>query len=534
MKRMNQTVKKWFCLLLAAALMIPSLALAGTAADKTPVVYVHGESPVYATREDGTMYAPREEFADELIAEVVPELAPDFARAVLTNDYAEWSAKALEAIAPIYDPIKPNPDGTLPAGTGIRWSWSQETLAPAYNRKYNTYVFWWDLRRSPLDVADDLNDYIQAIKAKNNADKVVLASVCAGTGEAAAYLTKYGTQDVEKVIFICNSLHGFTFADLSLSGNVTICPDALYRYILEYDLLGSLDDNITSFIMATLRNMNKDASTEEIIDLVLNIYDKIGDCFIAPFIRQYMGLALGNVATVDEHFEDYVDYVFPTAELKTEYAPIIAKAEEFHNTVQKPLDDMLREIDANGVPVYFIANYGEQQVPVGELSDYVGDHLQSAYMQAFGATTSKVPETLSDKYIASQTEKGLGKYISPDKQIDASTCMFPDQTWFIKNLRHFFENDAILTVIDTIAHTDNIKVDTLEDFPQYLNCVEDFSVVEPAKAVNENDIDWASLEPAEPDGKTDFLAGTVAFFAKIVAFFNRVARFIRQLFGIAG
>ena len=528
---MKKTLQKVLSCFLAVCLMVPVLALSAAALPRTPIVYVHGESAIYATREDGTRYAPREEYADELISEVVPELAPEFAKAVLSNDYTEWSAKALEAIAPIYEPIAPHPDGTLPEDTDILWHWSPETLSP--DNRFNSYVFWWDLRRSPLDVADDLNEYIQAVKAKNNADQVVLASCCAGTCEAAAYLAKYGTGDVAKVIFACNSLHGFTFADLSLSGNVTLSGSALYRYLQEYDLLGGLDDGITSFLMATLKTLNREATADEIFDLVLKVYDKIGDCFIAPYIRQYLGIALGDVSTVDEHFEDYIDYVFPTQELKTEYAPIIAKAKEFHETVQKPLDEMLREINANGVPVYFIANYGEQAYPVGELSDYVGDQLQSAYMQSFGATTAKVPETLSDSYIAKQTEKGLDKYISPDKQIDASTCMFPDQTWFIKNLRHSYENTAIESLIDAIAHTDNITVDTLEAFPQYLNCVEDYSAVEPAKEVNANDIDWASLEPPQADEKTSFFVGVVAFFAKIVAFFSRVIRFVRRIFGIA-
>ena len=527
---MKKNLQKLLSCLLAFCLLLPVTALTAAALPKTPIVYVRGENAVYATKEDGTRYAPREEFADELIAEVVPALAPDFAKAMLSGDYTEWSAKALEAIEPIYGPVGPNPDGTLPPDTDISWHWSPATLRPT-DARYNEYDFWWDPRRAPLDVADDLNEYIQAVKQQNNVDKVVLASCCAGTGEEAAYLTKYGTQDVAKVIFLCNSLHGFGFADLSLSGNVTICGSALYRYLQEYDLLGGLDDGVTTFIMTTLKTLNVDATADEILDLFMNIYDKIGDCFIAPFLRMYLGTSLGDVATVDEHFDDYLEYVFPTEELKAEYAPIIAKATEFHETVQKPLDDMLREINANGVPVYFIANYGEQTYPVGDMSDYVGDQLQSVYMQSYGATTARVPETLSDSYIAAQTEKGLGKYISPDKQIDASTCMFPEQTWFIKNLRHSYENTAIESLIDVIAHTDDVTVDTLEAYPQFLNANESLSAVTPAQAVNANDIDWASLEPPQMNDDGNFIVSIIAFFAKIVAFLNRVIRAIKNLFG---
>lgn len=527
---MKRSMKKLLALVLTVAMLTPVLALAGTAANKTPIVYVRGENAVYATKEDGTRYAPREEFADELIAEVVPALAPEFAKAVISGDYTEWSAKALEAIEPIYGPVGPNPDGTLPADTDILWHWSPSTLRPT-DARYNEYDFWWDPRRAPLDVADDLNEYIEAVKQQNNVEKVVLASCCAGTGEAAAYLTKYGAQNVEKVIFSCNSLHGFGFADLSLSGNVTICGSALYRYLQEYDLLGGLDDGLTAFIMATLKTLNVDATADEILDLFMNVYDKIGDCFIAPFLRMYLGTSLGDVATVDEHFDDYLEYVFPTEELKAEYAPIITKAVEFHETVQKPLDDMLREINDNGTPVYFVANYGEQTYPVGDMSDYVGDQLQSVYMQSFGATTARVPETLSDSYIAKQTEKGLAGYISPDKQIDASSCMFPDQTWFIKNLRHSYENTGLFSLLDMIANTDGANVNSSEAFPQFLNANESLSEVTPAQEVNANDIDWASLEPPQMNERGDFLVSIIAFFAKIAAFLNRVIRAIKNLFG---
>ena len=247
---------------------------------------------------------------------------------------------------------------------------------------------------------------------------------------------------------------------------------------------------------------------------------------IRPFIS-----SLGSCTTDIERFDDYLDYVFPTEELKTEYAPIIAKAVEFHETVQKPLDGMLREINANGVPVYFVANYGEQTYPVGDMSDYVGDQLQSVYMQSFGATTARVPETLTDSYIAAQTEKGMGKYISPDKQIDASTCMFPDQTWFIKNLRHSYENTAVFSLLDMIANTDGATVDTSEAFPQFLNANESLSAVTPAQAVNANDIDWASLEPPQMNEKGELVMGIISFFAKIAAFLNRVIRAIKNFFG---
>jgi hypothetical protein len=69
-------------------------------------------------------------------------------------------------------------------------------------------------------------------------------------------------------------------------------------------------------------------------------------------------------------------------------------------------------------------------------SDVVSDQFASVKRSSFGATTSTVYEPLSDEYIAQREAEGKGKYISPDKMIDASTCIYPDYTWFIKGSSH--------------------------------------------------------------------------------------------------
>ena len=98
-----------------------------------------------------------------------------------------------------------------------------------------------------------------------------------------------------------------------------------------------------------------------------------------------------------------------------------------------------------------VSKYGVQMIPTCESADLVGDQIASLYRSTFGATTSTVLTTLSDEYIEKQTNAGLGKYISPDKQVDASTCFWPDNTWFIKGVTHSdwtsFENNLTYTVI---------------------------------------------------------------------------------------
>ena len=185
---MRKMIQKTLALLLTAALLLPTaFASFAFAADADlPIVCVCGETEIFAVNENGERYAPKAEFSEQLVNEAVPELIPVFAKAVATNNYTEWSEKALEAIAPIYEPIQPRPDGSLPENTGINWSWSPAAVTPA-DPRFNFYEYWWDFRLSPLEVADDLRAYLQCVTERTGQEKVVLESRCAGTAVAAAY-----------------------------------------------------------------------------------------------------------------------------------------------------------------------------------------------------------------------------------------------------------------------------------------------------------------------------------------------------------
>lgn len=103
--------------------------------------------------------------------------------------------------------------------------------------------------------------------------------------------------------------------------------------------------------------------------------------------------------------------------------------------------------------------------------------------------------TLSDEYIAQQTEKGLRKYISPDKQVDASTCLFPDSTWIIKGMTH--ENWASCNddLIYTICNYDGqFTVETSEDFPQFMVYDEENSSLLKMTAENSDVTKWNAEE----------------------------------------
>ena len=513
---MKQSMKKLLALVLTVALLLPVLATSSTAQTKTPVICVTGELPIQVYREDGSSYIPTEGPADEIMNEAIEELVPVFLKAMLTNNYDEWSRMALDKLTPIYDEIRPNPDGSLPANTGIDYRWSPQSLSdPVSCDYYYTYTF--DYRLSPLDVADDLQAFIDAVEARTGSDKVALISRCGSTSLGAAYLYKYGTGELTSLTFFSSSLLGVPYADTMLGGRVVIPGDMLYHFVACQNPLASFDERLNEFAKACLYAANENDSIDDVISLVLRVYDKVKDSFVSPFLRSYYAICPNFIATVNDSYESYRNFIFPTDELKQEYAVLLAKTDEYHYNVQQKLGELFTDARDAGVPVNFIAVYGEPSENVnGERTRLVGDELTDACYQTMGATVAFYAQTLEESYITERTAAGFGRYISPDKMIDASTCLFPDNTWFIRNMRHEFSGSDLIALFKAIAWTEDMTVFTDPAYPQYLNARPDHSGFDPAQETNPNDINPDDYKP-DMNNALGFLARIVAFYAKIIS-----------------
>ena len=119
--------------------------------------------------------------------------------------------------------------------------------------------------------------------------------------------------------------------------------------------------------------------------------------------------------------------------------------------------------------VAVIAKYNIQLAPLFKDCMKQADNLVELETASYGATCSDIGQLLPDSYINAQEKAGKGKYISPDLKVDASTCLFPDYTWFIKDLPHDVFPNSVNELIMKIFHSkEQFTVDSDEQFSQYL------------------------------------------------------------------
>ena len=107
------------------------------------------------------------------------------------------------------------------------------------------------------------------------------------------------------------------------------------------------------------------------------------------------------------------------------------------------------------------------------------------------------------------------KYISPDKKIDASTCMYPDTTWFIKDLHHNYFAPIEAPSVEIMRY--DMTVDN-DKYPQYMVNVDNASLA-PFEGTDE--------DYGKPDANmiTTFIDFVKAFTTLIIGLINGTVEF---------
>lgn len=489
-----------FILALVIAVVIPVSVMAesqGCNCGTAPVVYVRGfGGGIFKVEDDGSL---TNAFAfdgnkivpliDDIIVAVVSLIsgnAESFSKSAgaildgIMGDLAcTYGGESLSNIIP---------EDSDPANVDKHKNFTLEN--DAITRKSAEYDFEYDWRLDPMVIADDLNAYIEEVKKTTGHDKVVIKCHSEGNCIAAAYLYKYGYESVEKFCFTAAAFNGINLVgqlftkDLSLKDKgsevaafVSSLVDGTESGELVSALMGVLDD---IGLLNAVCNWLNDALVGETLN---TLYDEV-------LIDSFATWPALWTFVPDSYYENAKKAMFGDDK---KYAVLIDRIDDYHYNVQKNLEKMLKEAKDNGVDILFFSQYNFAPIPVYEGSVNMGDMLVETKYTSFGATTAPYGTTLNLDFNSPDA-----KYYSKDKLVDASTCLFPDYTWFIRGINHAvspepymdFTDWAILydgqpTVFTDAAHpqfvvldgdtlvpvTEEIKVDNTNNFIRLVKAI---------------------------------------------------------------
>ena len=105
------------------------------------------------------------------------------------------------------------------------------SLANRFGGK-NVYLYTFDWRLSPSDLADDLNSFLELVKTETGKDKLDIAACSMGGMITTAYIDKYGTDSLDSVVFLSSAHNGGDIVGSAFTGDLSIGGDMLSSFVI--------------------------------------------------------------------------------------------------------------------------------------------------------------------------------------------------------------------------------------------------------------------------------------------------------------
>ena len=456
----------------SAIICVPAAAADNMSGTDIPLIYIVGTgNDIYVTDEDGTQRTlfPVNLPIDHFL-EVAKENIGVFAKALFTQEWTEFGNLVRDTISPLYHELALDENGEAPNGSTCRWTYNKSQLPTGkVNGKYPTmnYEFFYDWRMDPYKIADQLHQFIEDVLDVTGEEQVAIMGRCLGSCIATAYMEKYDGEHVRDLIIYASALNGAEICSKLFSSDMYLDADGIERFVNDVDI--NIEGMTKELINAFVTVFNDTYGLDFACWAVNNVWENIYLDIMPQILIDSFGTFPGYWSMVsDRDYNRAKENIFHNQDME-KWAPFIDIIDNYHYNVQMKAPELFKEYEERGIFVSNITKYGYQAIPLNAPADELSDSYCTVYDASMGAVTSSMNSTLSDKYIADAEANGTAKYISPDKQIDASTCLFPDRTWFIKNYKHKDFYNEINPLLNSIVNGHGeFTVDSDERYPQFL------------------------------------------------------------------
>lgn len=424
-------------LLLSAVMLfsvfVPTFAVGGKCnCGNAPVVSVTGFATVPLYDGNGKKVFPME--ASDIVT-TVAKCIPYITTYLANKDVNALIDGVKDPINDLFAPIKYNADGT-PADPGVHIEDFYPNSAESYDYDIQAglskaiakeiggdhiYVFTFDWRKSPFEIADELNDYIQNVKKQTGHDKVAVNGQSMGGCIVQTYLAKYGKGDVETVAMLSSAFTGLEMIGQLFTGNVQFDSDGISDIISQAVRGNAENESLLKYLPVI------DALLEQIDPILTEGKDRVFNEILIPSFAYMPGLWCFPPS---DYFNEAVDCMLGDATLGLK-----AEVTAYHTLVQLPLEQRVQSLIADkNIKYYCVSQYNRVIAPITPSSSWDSDGvIETAHTSGYAVVAPR-NDTLGDAY--TQAVGCHDNHVSPDNRIDASTCFAPEHTWFIKNMNH--------------------------------------------------------------------------------------------------
>ncbi len=458
--RFKTKIRKITAVLLCAALLFTAISVPSYAAQEKkytadcPYIKVLGlmSTDIHVDKDDpasDTVWPPQA----GLVIKDVLKLLPSLFSLAVTKNYSRFGEKLYAGVYDIFAPLYMYGTGEVQDNSGTVFKYPE----PGKIKKDSYLIFEYDWRLDPVELASQLNDFINYVLECSGSKEVVLECHSYGGVVTYTYLNNYGTQKVRSVAFNAAAVYGTTFVGEICKGNIVLNDEGAVEYLKSvwaYSDAEKLLNGLTGVLYKT-------GVLRWLCNSVNNIAKGLGSDAMANCLLPMFGSWPSIWSMVsDECYEDAYNHIFNEIcpAYKLDYSALQKKVDNYTNTIRVNRQSILENINEN-CNLYVLARYGFCTVFIVEDWKIQGDMAVDLRYSSFGADAAPYGGTLGRS----------GKHISPRGDIDASTCLFPEQTWFLNNATHIPTFRCMHDWFARLLYFDGqATVGTFGDSPQFL------------------------------------------------------------------
>ncbi len=321
------------------------------------------------------------------------------------------------------------------------------------------YLYTFPLYGNPMDAAYGLHDYIDLVKAQTGAEKVNLISISLGGTILSAFMdTEPDLSEINQILNIVSLMNGTDLMADFMARRFNLSDQFLY----------------SDFIPMIMKESTGSATTGYLINILLRILPKqsLYDVLTAAFSSLLDTVILNDpqfwaMLPADE-YEALADRY-----LRDGAHDVLLEKTDRYQEARVQLNENLTAAKKAGIDIYNISGYGLSFTDgeynffgiVASSATVNSDAIIPIDSSTLGATAAPAGQKLDEAYL----QNADSAYISPDQSVDASTCLFPETTWFINKQHHEVgRNDVVIRLACAILGGLVTDIHSMPMFPQFM------------------------------------------------------------------
>ena len=451
-------MKRVLCLLLCVALLSSFLPVFAYAAENRdiPIVHIYGfmSCPILADANDpdSQRLFPMEKDA---ILQFVRDLVPAVSAFSVNKNWVKFGDRLIPALNKLMMPVANDTRGVPQNGSGPYFDYpTAEEIAQQHAAR-----FVYDWRDDPFVSAQQLDRFVRYITDDCGFEKVALECHSYGGVVTLTYLAAYGTERIHSCCFNATAVYGATFAGELMQGKVHLSTDALTAF-----LEGLFDQKeYEALLQAVVALFDEMGGIRFICNFINQVFvhlsDRIWNETIFPVFTHWVSVWS---MVPDDQLENAKQFIASNARngSAVDNAVFTGKVERFNREIRSQRETLLRRVN-DACSLYVIARYGYSGVPLEEIWEANTDGVLDTRCEAFGAICKPFG------YFVPPIQ--TVQYVSPNGAIDASTCLFPQQTWFVRNFKHTQKEPAMEEFTGVLLRSKTqMTIYSCKQYPQFL------------------------------------------------------------------